>query len=66
MPEQTRRGFLHTSGAVAGVALASSGLVGKGPVSDRVRVGIVGAGGRALSLIRTRPEYREPWGLPEV
>ena len=54
MSEQTRRTFLHNSVAVtAGVALASGALVGKEPPANRVRVGIMGAGGRALSLINT-------------
>ncbi len=53
MSDPTRRAFLQTSGAVtAGVALASS-LVGKEPANNRVRVGIMGAGGRAFSLINT-------------
>jgi predicted dehydrogenase len=53
MSEPTRRAFLHTSAAAtAGVALASQ-LVGKQPAANRVRVGIMGAGGRALSLIHT-------------
>lgn len=51
MSEQTRRAFLQTSGAA--VALASGRLMGKEPPSNRVRVGIMGAGGRALSLINT-------------
>jgi predicted dehydrogenase len=55
MPEHTRRAFLHHSSAAvtAGVALASRGLIGKEPANNRVRVGIMGAGGRALSLINT-------------
>jgi predicted dehydrogenase len=54
MSEHTRRAFLHTSAAVtASAALASGTLVGKEPANERVRVGIMGAGGRALSLINT-------------
>ena len=54
MPEPTRRAFLHTSGAVtASMALASQRLIGKEPANSRVRVGIMGAGGRAFSLINT-------------
>jgi predicted dehydrogenase len=55
MAEQSRRDFLHTSGiaVTAGVALASGTLIGKEPASNRVRVGIMGASGRALSLINS-------------
>lgn len=50
MPKWTRRLFLNSSAAaVAGTIIA--GEVGKLPASERVRVGIIGAGGRALSLI---------------
>ena len=54
MSDHTRRDFLQHSGAAAtaGVALASR-LVGKQPAAERVRVGVMGAGGRALSLINS-------------
>jgi predicted dehydrogenase len=53
MPEQTRRAFLHASATATAGALASGSLVGKQPANERVRVGIMGAGGRALSLVST-------------
>src|SRR3954467_756852 len=53
MPGQTRRAFLHSSGAAVGAAMTSRQLIGKEPAGDRVRVGIMGAGGRALSLINS-------------
>lgn len=49
MSEQTRRAFLQSSA----VAVAAGGLVGKEPAGERVRVGIMGAGGRAFSLINS-------------
>ena len=52
MPNPTRRTFLHTSG-VAVASLASARLFGKEPASKRVRVGVMGASGRAFSLINT-------------
>ncbi len=52
MSGSSRRGFLQGSSAALGAAVAASS-VAAGPPSERVRVGIMGAGGRALSLIRT-------------
>lgn len=47
-----RREFLKAGAAVAATtAVTQFGLVAKAAASERVRVGIVGAGGRALSLI---------------
>ena len=53
MSSQTRRSFLQSSSvAVAsGVLLSHLDQVAKAQASERVRVGIVGAGGRAASLI---------------
>lgn len=52
MTGSTRRIFLQGSSAAAGAVLAASHAQATLP-SERVRVGIVGAGGRALSLIKT-------------
>ena len=50
----SRRNFLQTSAGVAAAGLASSTWAqNKAVASERVRVGIMGAGGRALSLINT-------------
>lgn len=46
-----RRGFLQASAGT--LALAATGTVGKAAASERIRVGCVGAGGRALSLVTT-------------
>lgn len=53
MERASRRGFLQQSTAAVGSALWMGALtrVAKGAASERVRVGIMGAGGRALSLI---------------
>lgn len=49
-----RRQFLHTSAASAATAAVLAGeQAAKASASERVRVGVVGAGGRALSLNRT-------------
>ena len=50
-----RRRFLKNSafGATAAASLLSLEQVAKASASERVRVGIMGAGGRALSLINT-------------
>jgi len=49
-----RRQFLHTSASSAAAAAVLAGnQVAKASASERVRVGVVGAGGRALSLNRT-------------
>lgn len=50
MSNPSRRTFLHTSSATV---LATGMLIGKEPASNRIRVGIMGAGGRAFSLINT-------------
>jgi predicted dehydrogenase len=47
----SRRRFLLTSSGFAAGGLASLGSTCKAAPSERVRVGIMGAGGRALSLI---------------
>jgi predicted dehydrogenase len=47
----SRRRFLQTSAGLAAGGLASSCGTSKAAPSERVRVGIMGAGGRALSLI---------------
>lgn len=55
-----RRNFLHNT--AAGVAAAAStlavGQTGRADANERVRVGIMGAGGRALQLIRTFADNR--------
>jgi predicted dehydrogenase len=55
MPDPSRREFLQDSSvAVAsGALLAQMSFAGKDPASERVRVGIMGAGGRAFSLINS-------------
>lgn len=55
MPSPSRREFLQDSSiAVAsGAFLAQMSFAGKDPASERVRVGIMGAGGRAFSLINS-------------
>ncbi|MCE9531891.1 MAG: Gfo/Idh/MocA family oxidoreductase [Planctomycetes bacterium] len=55
MSEQSRRDFLQSSSlAVASGALFShTALAGKDQPSERVRVGIMGAGGRAFSLVNS-------------
>jgi predicted dehydrogenase len=54
MQARHRRDFLRmTTAAVGGAAALQFGPVAKAAASDRVRVGIVGAGGRALGLIRS-------------
>lgn len=54
MAGPSRRGFLKTStGVVTSVGMASMGWADKAPPSERVRVGVMGAGGRAYSLINT-------------
>lgn len=50
-----RRGFLKTSTTAGAVAIAT-GQVAKAAASERVRVGCVGCGGRALSLVRSFAE----------
>jgi predicted dehydrogenase len=57
-----RRNFLKTSSAVSATAFAgvlSAGRVAKASASERLQVGVVGAGGRALSLITTFAENKE-------
>lgn len=55
MPNQHRREFIKSGSIVAasGALVAQFGNVAKAAASERVRVGIVGAGGRAMSLIQT-------------
>ena len=55
MPTQSRREFLQDSTALvaSGALLTQISLAGKDQPSERVRVGIVGAGGRALSLVNS-------------
>jgi predicted dehydrogenase len=54
MSTKHRRDFLKTGAAVAtATTMTQLGLVAKAAASERVRVGIVGAGGRALSLIES-------------
>lgn len=50
-----RREFLHQSAgaALAGTAVFGSERVAKAAASERLRAGVMGAGGRALSLITT-------------
>ena len=50
-----RRYFLATSATAGGVLLANQSKAGP---NERVRVGIMGTGGRALSLVRTFAENR--------
>jgi len=60
MPHPTRREFLRESSlaVAAGAWLAPANRVAKAAASERVRVGIMGAGGRALSL--TSPAVDHP------
>lgn len=51
MTRPTRRVFLQS--AVAGVTLSQFGRTSRAAPSERVRVGIMGAGGRAMSLIKS-------------
>ena len=53
MTSQTRRSFLQGSSTAvaAGVMFSHLDQVAKAQASERVRVGIMGAGGRAASLI---------------
>lgn len=54
MPQSSRRTFLQSSSAGIATTLASTTVHGaSAPASERVRVGIMGAGGRAHSLIST-------------
>lgn len=54
MAAPSRRGFLKAStGVVTTVGVASLGWASKAQPSERVRVGMMGAGGRAYSLINT-------------
>ena len=53
MTSQTRRSFLlgSSTAVAAGVMFSHLDQVAKAQASERVRVGIMGAGGRAASLI---------------
>ena len=55
MQDKHRRDFIKTGTIVAatGALAAQFGRVAKAAASERVRVGIVGAGGRAMSLIES-------------
>ncbi len=57
MSTQTRRSFLQrttlSSAATASVLLSQFDQVAKAQASERVRVGIMGSGGRAMSLIHS-------------
>lgn len=53
MTDPSRRGFLGVSAGVATAGVASVAWAAKDPPSERVRVGVMGGGGRALSLINT-------------
>lgn len=54
MLDSSRRKFLHTSSAIAASAFAHPATHGAtAQASERVRVGVMGAGGRAHSLIST-------------
>ena len=53
MRHSSRRLFLQASLGTLASPLATSQDTAKDPPSERVRVGIVGAGGRALSLIKS-------------
>lgn len=52
MPSMGRRKFLQSTAAASALA-ASAVPVAKAAASERIRVGCIGAGGRALSLIST-------------
>ena len=55
MQDKHRRDFIKASSMVAatGAMIAKFGRIAKASASERVRVGIVGAGGRAMSLIES-------------
>ena len=46
-----RRQFLQNSAALAAVGIAQSAACGRATPNEIVRIGVIGAGGRALSLI---------------
>ncbi|MEO7648908.1 MAG: Gfo/Idh/MocA family oxidoreductase [Bryobacteraceae bacterium] len=50
--ELTRRNFVHT-----GAALSAAGQVGKSSPSDRITVGMIGAGARAHELMRAIQQH---------
>ena len=50
---ENRRRFLTSSAALTAAAWTQASFAQRGPASDRVRVGVMGAGGRALSLIHS-------------
>jgi len=72
MPKINRRHFLKQTIATRAVAfpavLTQKGLAVKGPASERVRVGMVGAAGRASSLNRifSRNKNAEIVGIAEI
>lgn len=53
MNDPSRRRFLEASTGVVTAGVAAVAWADKAPPSERVRVGVMGGGGRALSLIRT-------------
>ena len=60
LQESTRRQFFNASvGALAAPAIISAGALGRGgtPASDRVTVGIIGSGGRAVFETRQYPSF---------
>ncbi len=56
MQSSSRRVFLQEASVVLAGTAAGSAHGAKAPPSERVRVGIIGAGGRALKLIKTFSE----------
>ena len=72
MPKINRRRFLEQTAVTSAVAfpavLTQKGLAAKGPASERVRVGMVGAAGRAGSLNRifARNKNAEIVGIAEI
>lgn len=57
--KRSRRRFLNEGSAILLGGWLVTGSVAKAAASERVRVGIMGAGGRAMSLIRSFAENRE-------
>lgn len=64
LPRSTRRGFINASigalsGAIAAPAIVSARALGRGATapSDRVTVGIIGSGGRAVFETRQYPSF---------
>lgn len=53
MNDPSRRRFLEASAGAVSAGVAAVAWADKAPPSERVRVGVMGGGGRALSLIHT-------------